>query len=92
MLLYFMVIWNFLRTFGIFYDQLAHLCSFGTFSGFGNLATLFGTTLFWRPQGCIMPSCRPSFCRLLKNIIMSTHQIVDVIKCWLLVCIAIVPD
>jgi hypothetical protein len=36
MLIYFMAIWNILRTFAIFYDQLVHLCSFGTFfSGFG---------------------------------------------------------
>jgi hypothetical protein len=28
-----MAIWNILQTFGIFYDHLVHLCSFGT--GFG---------------------------------------------------------
>jgi hypothetical protein len=36
MLIYFMSIWNILWTFGMFYDPLVHLCSFGTFfSGFG---------------------------------------------------------
>jgi hypothetical protein len=35
MLIYFMAIWNILRTYGIFYDHLVHLCSFGIFSGFG---------------------------------------------------------
>jgi hypothetical protein len=31
MFIYFMTIWNMLGTFGIFYDHLVHLCSFGTF-------------------------------------------------------------
>jgi hypothetical protein len=31
MLIYFMSIWNILQTFGMFYDPLVHLCSFGTF-------------------------------------------------------------
>jgi hypothetical protein len=30
-LIYFMAIWNSLQTFGIFYDPLEHLGSFGTF-------------------------------------------------------------
>jgi hypothetical protein len=28
-----MAFWNILQTFGIFYDHLVHLCSFGTFCG-----------------------------------------------------------
>jgi hypothetical protein len=36
MLIYFMDIWNILRTLGIFYDHLVHFVSFGTLiSGFG---------------------------------------------------------
>jgi hypothetical protein len=51
MFLYFMAIWNILRTFGIFYDHLVHLCSFGTFfpvlvsCTMKNLAPLVGTEI-----------------------------------------------
>jgi hypothetical protein len=31
MLIYVTASWNILQTFGIFYDHLVHLCSFGTF-------------------------------------------------------------
>jgi hypothetical protein len=34
MLMYFMAIWNILRTFGKFYDHLVHFCWFGTFFWF----------------------------------------------------------
>jgi hypothetical protein len=49
MFIYFMAIWNILRTFGIFYDSLVHfLFIWYIFSGFGftqqkNLATLVTT-------------------------------------------------
>jgi hypothetical protein len=51
MLIHFTAIWNILRIFGIFYDHLVHLCSFGTLFQVlvsctkKNLATL----IFWRP-------------------------------------------
>jgi hypothetical protein len=38
MLIYFMAIWNILRTFGIFYDHLVHFVFIWyIFSGFGNI-------------------------------------------------------
>jgi hypothetical protein len=40
MLIYFKAIWNILRTFGIFYDHLVYLLSFGTF---------FPGLVIWQP-------------------------------------------
>jgi hypothetical protein len=48
---YFMAIWNILRTFGIFYDHLVHLCSFGKFLRFWYHVT----RKIWQPWSWIRP-------------------------------------